>query len=318
MRRLIPLLVKAAISGFLLYIALDFVRLETLQQRLSQIEGIWVAAGLFALSVQVIFVAQRWRLIVQASGAEFRPQQALLFTLIGLFFNQALPSTIGGDAARIWLLARTPAGWKTAIHSVLIDRAAGLIWLALLVLICLPWSLDLIQNPVGRTALIMIGFGSIAVLAGLYLLAHVGQDWSRRWRVTRHLAEIAGAAWRVLASVRTGGRVAALSIATHLLTVLAAWCAARAIGSPLDLLRALLLIPPVILIAAIPVSIAGWGVREGALIAAFAYAGLPESEGLIVSLLLGAGIFLTGAFGGLTWILSSQRLRVAPMPYSER
>lgn len=316
MRRLIPFLVKAAISGFLLYVALDFVRFETLQERLSQIDGMWVAAGLGALGLQIILVAMRWRLITQASGAELPPKQALLYMLIGAFFNQALPSTIGGDAARIWLLARTPAGWKTAIHSVLIDRAAGLMWLALLVLACLPWSLDLIKNPVGRTALMLIGFGSIAGLAGLYLLAHAGQAWFRRWRVTRHLAEIAGIAWRVLASPRAGSEVAALSIATHVLTVLAAWCAAKAIGSPLDLLQALLLIPPVILIAAIPVSIAGWGVREGALIAAFAYAGLPESDGLIVSLLLGAGTFLTGAFGGLVWVMSSQRVRIVRLPES--
>ena len=318
MRRFIPFLVKAAISGLLLYIALDFVRFETLQQRLSRIDWTWIAAGLFALGVPVLLVAQRWRLIARACGAGLAPQQALLYTLIGLFFNQTLPSTVGGDAARIWLVARTPAGWKAAIHSVLIDRVTGLIWLAMLVLVCLPWSFDLIRSPVGRMALTVIGLGSLAAVAGLYLVAHVGQALLHRWRITRHLAEISGIAWRAIASPRIGGQVAALSIVTHLMTVLAAWCAAKSIGSPLDLLQALLLIPPVILIAAIPISIAGWGLREGALTAAFAYAGLPQSEGLLVSLLLGAGIFLIGAFGGLVWITSSQRVRIAPMPYSDR
>ncbi len=313
MRRFIPFLVKAAISGLLLYVALDFVRFETLQQRLSRIDWTWVAAGLFALGVPVILVAQRWRLTARVCGADLPPQQALLYTLIGLFFNQTLPSTVGGDAARIWLLARTAAGWKAAIHSVLIDRVAGLIWLAMLVLVCLPWSLDLIRNPIGRMALIVIGLGSLTAVAGLYLVAHAGRALLQRWKLTRHLADIGGNAWRVLSSPATGSAVGALSISTHLLTVLAAWCAAKAIGSPLDLLHALLLIPPVILLAAIPVSIAGWGVREGALIAAFAYAGLPQSEGLLVSLLLGAGIFLIGAFGGLVWIMSSQRVRIAPM-----
>jgi glycosyltransferase 2 family protein len=314
MRRLIPYLIKAAISGLLLYIALDFVSLETLQQRLSRIDWPWIVAGLVALSVQIILVARRWRLIVRSCGAELRPKKALLYTLIGLFFNQTLPSTIGGDAARIWLLARTKAGWKPAIHSVLIDRAAGLIWLATLVLACLPWSLHLIQNPLGRIALIAIGSGGIVAFAALFLVGELGGAWLSRWRLTRHLAEIALICWRVLVSLRPGGAVAALSITIQLLTVLAAWCAAKAIGSPLDLLSALLLIPPVILIAAIPVSIAGWGVREGALIAAFSYAGLPQSEGLLVSLLLGAGIFLIGVAGGLAWIMSSQRLRIAPLP----
>lgn len=313
MRRLIPYLIKAGVSGLLLYIALDFVRLDTLEQRLSRMDWGWIVAGLFALGVQVVVVARRWQLIACSCKAELPAKKALLYTLIGVFFNQTLPSTVGGDAARIWLVARSPAGWKPAIHSVLIDRAAGLMWLALLVLACLPWSLELIQNPVGRTALIAIGSGGIAAFAALFLVGQVGGAWLSRWQLTRHLAEIALICWRVLVSLRPGGEVAALSITIHLLTVLAAWCAAKAIGSPLDLLSALLLIPPVILVAAIPISIAGWGVREGALIAAFAYAGLPQSEGLLVSLLLGAGIFLTGAVGGVAWIVNSQRVRIAPM-----
>lgn len=318
MRRAIPFLIKAAISILLLYIALRSIRFETLQQRLNQIDAKWVAAGLLALGVQIIIVAYRWRLIARSCGAEMQPREALLYTFIGLFFNQTLPSTIGGDAARIWLLARTPAGWKAAIHSVLIDRVAGLIWLALLVLVCLPWSFDLIQDSVGRIALIVIGLGSLVAVVGLYLAAHVGKALLHRWRITRHLAEISSIAWRIFAEPRTGGQVAALSIVTHLLTALAAWCAAKSIGSPLDLLRTLFLVPPAMLVTAVPISIAGWGVREAAFKAAFGYAGLPESEGLLVSLLFGAGVFLTGIFGGLIWVMSSQRVRIGPIPYSDR
>ena len=56
---------------------------------------------------------------------------------------------------------------------------------------------------------------------------------------------------------------------------------------------------PVVLVTVVPISIAGWGVREGAMIAAFGYAGLPTSDGLIVSLLFGAGYLVLGAAGGL-------------------
>jgi hypothetical protein len=65
----------------------------------------------------------------------------------------------------------------------------------------------------------------------------------------------------------------------------------------------LLLVIPVLLIAAIPLSIAGWGVRECTMIIAFAYAGLPESDGLVVSVLLGAALFAVGLLGGAVWII---------------
>jgi hypothetical protein len=65
--------------------------------------------------------------------------------------------------------------------------------------------------------------------------------------------------------------------------------------------------PPVLLIATVPISIAGWGVRESSMIAAFAYAGLAESDGLTLSILFGAASFIIGIVGGIVWISSGFR-----------
>ena len=58
----------------------------------------------------------------------------------------------------------------------------------------------------------------------------------------------------------------------------------------------------------IPISIAGWGVRESALVLAFFYAGLPESDGLLVSVLMGGAMFAVGILGGLVWRVGSDRV----------
>ena len=89
---------------------------------------------------------------------------------------------------------------------------------------------------------------------------------------------------RFLRSPRRVRAIFALSIVIQLLTALAAWCAARSVGTDMSLLYSLFLVPPVILVTVVPISIAGWGVRESAMIAAFGYAGLAQSDGLIVSL----------------------------------
>ena len=60
---------------------------------------------------------------------------------------------------------------------------------------------------------------------------------------------------------------------------------------------------PVALVSVVPISIAGWGVREGAMVAAFAYAGLPQSDGLLVSILFGFSYLMLGVLGGLVWVL---------------
>ena len=89
-------------------------------------------------------------------------------------------------------------------------------------------------------------------------------------------------------------------------SVLIAWCAAQSVDAPFQLWHALLLLPPVLLIASVPISIAGWGVRESTFVLAFSYAGLSEADGLVVSVLFGAAFFIAGLAGGLTWLLSSE------------
>jgi uncharacterized protein (TIRG00374 family) len=308
MRASIAFAVKAAISGLLLYLALDFVNLGTLRGRMSEIEWPWILAAFAVMALQLGLVSLRWQRIALACGTKLSRRTALLYMVIASFFNQTLPSTIGGDAARIWLVAHHHSGWKGAVYSVLIDRGAGLLWLALMVLACLPWSLSSIPNPVGRITLIAISAASIAGIVALFTIDRSGR-WLTRWRLTRHLAEIASVTWRVLTWRHIGFAVAVLSVIGHFLTALTAWCVARAIGSSLDLIEALLLILPVVLIASIPISIAGWGVREAAMVAAFVYAGLPRDDGLLVSLLIGVESFAMGAVGGLTWVLSGEQIK---------
>ena len=74
------------------------------------------------------------------------------------------------------------------------------------------------------------------------------------------------------------------------------------------------LVPPVMLITMLPVSIAGWGVREATMGLAFGYAGLLPNEGVNVSLLFGAVSFMVGAIGGLVWILSAEKAAQGAAP----
>ena len=80
--------------------------------------------------------------------------------------------------------------------------------------------------------------------------------------------------------------------------------------------------PPVLLIATVPISIAGWGVRESGMIAAFAYAGLAESDGLMLSILFGAAILTlaagTGLATGVLAVAYGVLLRPLPFPDADR
>jgi uncharacterized membrane protein YbhN (UPF0104 family) len=315
MRRLLLLLLKAAVSVLLLYFSLRSVDLSVVGERLSRFHPGWIVLSLLVLTVQVGLLAIRWSEIAAVCGARLALPQATQISFIATFFNQVLPSSVGGDAARIWLLARRGGGWANATYSVLIDRIVGVFVLALIVIVCLPWTMELIQDPLARAVLLLIGGGSVA---GAAVFIAIGVwDWPLldRFMPTRHLVATARNAWRLCRDGQSAAIVSACSVAIHLLTVTAAWCCMKAVAAPVGFAAVLFLMPPVLLIATIPISIAGWGVRESSMVVAFSYAGLGQSDGLTLSILFGAVSFALGIAGGAVWIASGLKVRSFAPPH---
>jgi uncharacterized membrane protein YbhN (UPF0104 family) len=315
MRGFLVLAARILVSGALLYFALRGVNFAGMSSRLDQTStGLfagWMAMAILVNLLQIAFGAMRWRDISGYCHAPLELPQAFRYNMIGTFFNQTLPSTIGGDAMRLWLVSRT-AGWRSATYSVLVDRAIGLIALAIVVVVSLPWSFELIRNDRGRVALVLVDVAAMSAGLGFLLVSHLPWRWLHTWWATRHIHACSVIANKVLFDRTTGPRIAILSISVHLLTVVIAWCAVRAISAPADFEQTLLLIPPIALITMLPISIAGWGLREATMMVAFGYAGLNQTDGTMISLLTGATSFAVGAIGGLVWILSREKAERIP------
>ena len=308
MRRLLLLLLKVAVSVLLLYVSLRSVNLTALAERLSRLNAGWVAAALLLQAFQVALQAFRWRAIALQCDASLAPRTAVRINFIATFFNQVLPSTIGGDAARMILLARAGNSWASAAYSVLIDRVAGIVALAVIVIACLPWTLTLVQDPIAQAILLLIGAGAIGGAFVFIMIGVLRLPVLERWAPTRHLVQVSRTARRMTQSPRTALTVSIISVTIHFLTIASIWCLAQSVEASASFALLLFMIPPVVLISTIPISIAGWGVREGSMIVAFSYAGLAAGDGLIVSVLFGLTAFAIGTIGGLIWITSGVRI----------
>ncbi|HBF56448.1 MAG TPA: lysylphosphatidylglycerol synthetase family protein, partial [Afipia sp.] len=201
----------------------------------------------------------------------------------------------------------TGAGWRAATYSVLVDRAIGLIALALIVVASLPWSYDLIGSPRGRLALLLVDVAAISAGLGFLVYGALRWNWLKTLWPLRHIHACAVIANQVIFNRSSGPKVAVLSLLIHVMAVVIAWCAVRSIAAPAAFEQLFLLVPPIMLITMLPISIAGWGVREATMMVAFGYAGLAPTDGTVVSLLFGASSFVVGAIGGLIWILSAEK-----------
>jgi uncharacterized membrane protein YbhN (UPF0104 family) len=314
MRRILLSTTKILISAALLYFALRKVNLSDLVSRINIASLGWIGMAIAMTFLQIFVGVLRWREISAECGAPLATQQAMRFNLIGTFFNQTLPSSIGGDAVRLWLVARGGAGWRAATYSIFVDRAIGLIALAIIIVASLPWSYRLIGDPNGRTALLVVDFAALAGGVGFLVLGRLQWPWLKRWWGTHHLHACAVIANRVIFSRKRGPRIAVLSVLVHVLAVVIAWCVVQSIAAPVVFSQIFQLVPPVMLITMLPISIAGWGVREATMGLAFGYAGLMTNEGVNVSLLFGAVSFVVGAFGGLVWIFSAEKAAQGSAP----
>ena len=302
MRRIVLTTIKILISATLLYFALRKIDFAELVSRIDVGSFGWIGLAIGVTLLQIFVGVMRWREVSAECGAPLPIVQAMQFNLIGAFFNQTLPSAIGGDAVRLWLVARAGAGWRAASYSILVDRAIGMMALAIIISASLPWSYNLVNDPSGRAALLLVDFAALAGGLGFLMLGVLPRHRLNRWWATHHLQASAMIANRVLFSRKRGPKVAALSLLIHLLATIIAWCIVRSIAAPVGFGDIFQIVPPIMLITMLPVSIAGWGVRETTMGIAFGYAGLIASEGINVSLLFGAVAFVVGAFGGLVWI----------------
>ncbi len=299
---------KFTVSAGLLYFAFSRISFSIVGERFAQLQVGWLALAAAIALFQVGLGGIRWLRIVLACGVPLSVPQALRVNMIATFFNQVLPSTVGGDAARILMLARAGAGWRKATNSVLIDRFIGVLVLALLVAGGQYWSFTLIPDPLPRLVLLLVGLGSIA--GAVFFLLLGSWHWLQRWQVTRYLADLSILARKILFSRAVSPEILLLSLLIHFMTVATAWSLAHAVAARLGFLDAFLLVLPVVLIATIPVSIGGWGVREAALVLAFSYAGLPQGDGLVISVLLGVVMFAVGIVGGAVWLISPKAARL--------
>jgi hypothetical protein len=259
-----------------------------------------IAATLVVLSAANLVAACRWQLILSAEATSPGQLTLLKVALVGLFFNQVLPSAVGGDAVRVWRCSRLGVGLGPAVRSILLDRACGYLVLVALYIAGLPTLLQILPDAGERG-------GVLAVLAvGLLgLLALVSLDRLPRailrLRLIAPFAELSRASRRLFMDPGRCGAVLGLSIITIALTILAFKFVGDAVGSRLSLGSWIVIVPPVTLIQLLPVSLAGWGVREVVLVVALGLFGIPAEAALAASLLLGFCLILVGLPGGVIW-----------------
>ena len=297
-------LFKILVSAGLLAVLFARVDFTALWSRARSASPLWLAASLGLYFLMVLLSAWRWRVLLSAARVSLTLGRLLTSFLVATFFNNFLPSNIGGDVVRIADTAR-PAGSKTvATLIVLGDRAIGLLALLLIAAIGASVADDLPGTGVIGPSMLWAAFGG-ALTVALALVFHpslllrilrpvkrVHPDW-----IGERLERLDGLLAQLRLSPGALATCLACAVVVQLLLVAFYMALARSMEVPVDYWQMALIVPLTFLMQMLPVSLNGFGVREAAFAYYFTRIGLSIEQALLVSF-MGAVMMMIFSISG--------------------
>ena len=233
----------------------------------------------FAILVAAnVLGALQWGWILRASGLRPGIGRIVRVYWIGLFFNNFLPGSLGGDVYKVFVVGRETGALARVAGATIVDRVIGLAVLCTLGSLTALAALGTQRAPV-RLALFVLGFTAMLLFASAVVLHIRGNAWLIRiagrvgWRgVGARVAHLLGDLQQYSGRTRLLNGAFLLAIGVQASRVVAHFAVAQAMGWGLasaDLAKFFLAIPILGLLMTLPISFGGWGVREWAGVALF-------------------------------------------------
>jgi len=287
---------RFAVSAAIL-VGLSFlVDIAGVVERLGDVRAPWLALGIAVSVPQALVLAWRWRYTAGRLGIDLPFRVALSEYYLGNFLNQILPGGVTGDLSRAWRHARTDVPAGAAVRAVLLERLSAQVVmssvaaLSVAAIATLPAALR-VAAPI---ALLLLG----AFATRIGRSAGAGPSAMGRFR------DDAGTALLARSALFPQTVSAVFVVLTYLAVFVVA---ARAVGSDAPTWTLLPLIAPILMTMLLPVSVAGWGLREGAAAALWSVAGLTPEAGVAVSVTYGLMTLVSTLPGAVVLIGSVAR-----------
>lgn len=291
--RYFALALKAGISALIICLLAYKLNWASLARTFSELHLGLTASAFILLNIGQSFSSWRWMILAKPLGFTDTYSRYRTLFYIGTFFNLFLPTSIGGDAVRGWMLAGGKSRRLAAFGSVIADRVAGVT--AMLLMACLatmapmgnsPWWVPVLPWFIlGGLFLTMCMLPMLSGYSAKVKTLLVGLGWDQgRWN-----------AW--WSAVGISFIVQTLATAQVILVGLA-------MELPVPWYTYIVVVPLVSLLMMLPISLSGHGVREGGLILLLAPYGVSSEQATalgIVWFALSAGV---GLIGGLVYLVA--------------
>ena len=289
-----------ALTTLMLYFVLRGIDRRVIGQLLTAQHGNLLAAAAVLIVSQIILGGLRWGTVLSAM-CKTRPPALLSLLAIfyaSTFFNALPIGTVGGDIARVWLARRFSLSVRQIVLSVLLDRVLVIGALIILAVVTLPT----VAHPLAARA----SFAGVVILlaaaAGFLLLQPIERIVGR-WRDVWLMSSVLRTSEELRLTMQRGGLLALVyALLAAASGALAAYCISRSLGIDVGLMAMIAIMSFVAFATALPISLAGWGVREVSLVALLGLLGVDREAALALSVEFGIICTLMSLPGGVIWL----------------
>ena len=305
---MVPVL-KAGVSlGLLavLFSRVDVSRLWTVARTAS---AAWLAVALTLYLMMVLASAWRWGVLLKAQQIRLPFRRLTSSFFIATFFNNFLPSNIGGDVVRIADTAAAAGSKTLATTVVLVDRGLGLLGLVLLAAIGATLGRTLGDDGTLGARMLWIGFAVATLVAiPVLLMPHafakllsplrlIHPEW-----VDERLARLTTALGRFREAPAAIGGCFVGAIFVQAVLIAFYLAIAYSMNIPIGFAELAVIVPVSFIVQMLPISVNGFGVREATFGFYFTRLGLPLESALLVSFMGAALIMLFSLSGAVAYL----------------
>ena len=299
---------RISISIMLLAWVVSGVSLGGLLIYFSQLRENAIFTGLMFVipGAAVLLSALRWRTLLAAIDIVRSVGSLYKAFLVGNFFNQFIPSTVGGDIARAWWIKSSDTSTTNTMMVVAADRLIGLCGICVVGLLAAHTQSQMqISRFAGAFLLIMLA--GLTTVASPTAQAGLRRLFAKTRFLRGQLARLATVLQGINALRTSPGSLAiafAISVALQAVVIFQFAVISRALGLDISISALAVIVPLVSLVTTLPVSINGIGLREAAFVVIGAPFGLSNEGAVAMSLLFLFVATLYAMVGGAIYLLS--------------
>lgn len=308
----IKIIISVALVAFL------FARLglRDIFSQFTTVNPWWIFWGIIAFSLSNILGSVQWFFLMRSRGIKLPLAKVVSYYYVGLFFNNFLIGYVGGDAIRIYDISKASGSSSDAISTVFFDRLVGFVMLTTLALIAaLAWR-NIFQSKTIILIIFLIFVSwvlSFIVLFNERFAKKIG--WVFRFilpaKVNEKIREVYSSINSFKRDKKTICLVILISFVIQTLRILVHYFAALSVGLDAHIKYFFIFVPVIALLASLPISIGGIGIRESSGVALFSQVNSFQPEAIVAMEFLAYIIGLLSTIpGGLIFMLRKEKAQI--------